>query len=220
MNKAVRGKKMQTQPKQKEYDSEQVKRSIVQSRVRLLLNHPFFGNLATRLLIKDATDWCPTAAVDGKHLYYNKNFLGALDEKELDFVIAHEVMHCVYDHLERRNTKDPQYWNMAGDYVINRDLISQNIGTMPKEGLYDRKYDDMFTDEIYDHLYKTQADKKETLDMHIDKLLDKMEKDKKNGKGGGNGPEPISKEERKALKDDQKFVSEQEKIEKMISRMQ
>ena len=123
MNKAVRGKKMQTQTKQKEYDSEQVKRSIVQSRVRLLLNHPFFGNLATRLLIKDATDWCPTAAVDGKHLYYNKNFLGALDEKELDFVIAHEVMHCVYDHLERRNTKDPQYWNMAGDYVINRDLI-------------------------------------------------------------------------------------------------
>ncbi len=202
MNKAVRGKKMQTQPKQKEYDSEQVKRSIVQSRVRLLLNHPFFGNLATRLLIKDATDWCPTAAVDGKHLYYNKNFLGALDEKELDFVIAHEVMHCVYDHLERRNTKDPQYWNMAGDYVINRDLISQNIGTMPKEGLYDRKYDDMFTDEIYDHLYKTQADKKETLDMHIDKLLDKMEEDKKNGKGPGSGPEPISKEERKALKDD------------------
>ena len=150
MNKAVRGKKMQTQTKQKEYDSEQVKRNIVQSRVRLLLNHPFFGNLATRLLIKDATDWCPTAAVDGKHLYYNKNFLGALDDKELDFVIAHEVMHCVYDHMERRTTKDAQYWNMAGDYVINRDLIAQNIGTMPKEGLYDSKYDDMFTDEIYE----------------------------------------------------------------------
>ena len=35
---------------------------------------------------------------DGKHLYYNKDFLGAFDDAELDFVIAHEVMHCVYDH--------------------------------------------------------------------------------------------------------------------------
>ena len=59
----------QKEAKIKEYDAEEVKKRIVQSRVRLLLNHPFFGNLATRLLIKDATDWCPTAATDGKHLY-------------------------------------------------------------------------------------------------------------------------------------------------------
>ena len=55
--------------KVKEYDSDVVKKRIVQSRVRLLLNHPFFGNLATRLIIKDASDWCPTAATDGRHLY-------------------------------------------------------------------------------------------------------------------------------------------------------
>ena len=74
--------------KVKEYDSDVVKKRIVQSRVRLLLNHPFFGNLATRLIIKDASDWCPTAATDGRHLYYNKDFLGAFDDPELDFVIA------------------------------------------------------------------------------------------------------------------------------------
>ena len=43
--------------KVKEYDSDVVKKRIVQSRVRLLLNHPFFGNLATRLIIKYASDW-------------------------------------------------------------------------------------------------------------------------------------------------------------------
>tara|TARA_B110000444_G_scaffold248478_1_gene272370 strand:+ start:1023 stop:2261 length:1239 start_codon:yes stop_codon:yes gene_type:complete len=196
-----------TKQKQKEYDSQEIKTRIVQSRVRLLLNHPFFGNLATRLIIKDATEWCPTAAVDGKHLYYNKNFLGSMDDQELDFVIAHEVMHCVYDHIERRGSKDGQYWNMAGDYVINRDLKTHNIGRMPKVGLYDRKYDENYTDEIYEDLYVNQKDKKETLDMHIDKLLEEMKKGSGDGnepgKGDGTkGPVQISKEEQKQLKDE------------------
>jgi predicted metal-dependent peptidase len=199
------------QANEKEYDSQEVKTRIVQSRVRLLLNHPFFGNLATRLIIKDATEWCPTAAVDGKHLYYNKNFLGAMDDQELDFIIAHEVMHCVYDHIDRRGSKDAQYWNMAGDYVINRDLKAHNIGKMPKVGLYDRKYDENYTDEIYNDLYTNQKEKKETLDMHIDKLLEEMEKQDKDGNGsedgegnkdGKKGPVKISKEERKQLKDE------------------
>jgi predicted metal-dependent peptidase len=47
---------------------------------------------------------------------------------------------------------------------------------------------------------ETQPPKKETLDMHIDKLLDEM--DKKEKGGSGSGPEKISKEERKALKDE------------------
>lgn len=199
------------QSSEKEYDSQEVKTRIVQSRVRLLLNHPFFGNLATRLIIKDATEWCPTAAVDGKHLYYNKNFLGAMDDQELDFIIAHEVMHCVYDHIDRRGSKDAQYWNMAGDYVINRDLKAHNIGRMPKVGLYDSRYDENYTDEIYNDLYTNQKEKKETLDMHIDKLLEEMEKQDKDGSGnedgegskdGNKGPVKISKEERKQLKDE------------------
>ena len=199
----------QKEAKIKEYDAEEVKKRIVQSRVRLLLNHPFFGNLATRLLIKDATDWCPTAATDGKHLYYNKDFLGAFDDAELDFVIAHEVMHCVYDHIDRRATRDAQYWNMAGDYRINDDLKKQGIGRMPKVGLHDSKYEENYTDEIYQDLYSNQKDKKQTLDMHIDQLLDKLEEqgDGPGSDGGTNtdgkkGPIKISKEERDQLKDE------------------
>ena len=167
---------MMAQEKIKEFDSNEVKKRIVQSRVRLLMNHAFFGNMATRLIIKDATDWCPTAATDGKHLYYNKNFLGALPDPELDFVIAHEVLHCVYDHFDRRATRDGQYWNMAGDYVINNDLKKQGVGQMPSVGLWDPKYDEKYTEEIYDDLYARQVDKQETLDMHIDQLVEELEK--------------------------------------------
>ena len=47
---------MMAQEKIKEFDSNEVKKRIVQSRVRLLMNHSFFCNMATRLIIKDATD--------------------------------------------------------------------------------------------------------------------------------------------------------------------
>ena len=48
---------------------------IIVARVGLLLRHPFFGNMATRLRILAADDWCPTAAVDGRNLYFNINFI-------------------------------------------------------------------------------------------------------------------------------------------------
>tara|TARA_B100000073_G_scaffold29577_1_gene22630 strand:+ start:498 stop:1745 length:1248 start_codon:yes stop_codon:yes gene_type:complete len=196
--------------KVKEFDSDVVKKRIVQSRVRLLLNHPFFGNLATRLIIKDASDWCPTAATDGRHLYYNKDFLGAFDDAELDFIIAHEVLHCVYDHMERRGSRQADYWNMAGDYVINRDLKDQHIGRMPKVGLYDDKYRENYTDEIYDDLFTKQKKVQKTLDMHIDELVKKIDENQKKGGGQGDkdgngkdkGPVPLTKEEKEQLKDE------------------
>ena len=197
------------------FDADEVQKRIVHSRVRLLLNHPFFGNLATRLIIKDASDWCPTAATDGKHLYFNKDFLGALDNEELDFVIAHEVLHCVYDHFVRRETRDGQYWNMAGDYVINKDLKEQGIGRMPKVGLYDPQYHDMYSEEIYDDLFKNKKEVKATLDMHIDQLIDEMKKQGKSGAGGsgdqkgknGTGPSQLSKQEQKQITCKQRYKS-------------
>ena len=51
---------------------------IIVARIGLLLRHPFFGNMATRLRIKAADDWLPTAAVDGRNLFFNTQFFNAL----------------------------------------------------------------------------------------------------------------------------------------------
>ena len=61
---------------------------IIVARVGLLLRHPFFGNMATRLIIKEASDWCPTAATDGRHLFYSVPFFAKMSNKEVEFVIA------------------------------------------------------------------------------------------------------------------------------------
>jgi len=60
---------------------------IVVARIGLLLRHPFFGNMATRLRILAADDWLMTAAVDGKNLYYNTQFFNAMNTKRSSLLL-------------------------------------------------------------------------------------------------------------------------------------
>ena len=130
----------------------------IKARIEMLISAPFFGNLATRLRFKDATEWCPTAATDGKYFYYNRNFIAALSDQEIIFLVGHEVLHCVYDHMDadRRGDRHPVLWNIANDYVINADLIDARIGEEIKlvQICHDWKYRGKISEEIYDDLYE------------------------------------------------------------------
>ena len=150
-----------------------VEEKLVVARVGLLMQQPFWGNLATRLKLVDATHIIPTAATDGKKFYYNQNFVRKLTVREAQFLFGHEVGHCVLDHFSRKGDRDPQMWNIAGDYVINGMLVEGKVGdpiTVVKP-LLDARYKDMFTEEVYDNIYQ-QAKKIDisslyTLDEHL-----------------------------------------------------
>ena len=60
---------------------------LVHARIGLLLRHSFFGNLATRLKLVNADDWCATAATDGRTFYYNSRFIMMLKVREVEIVI-------------------------------------------------------------------------------------------------------------------------------------
>ena len=94
-------------PEQLASMQEEVHERIVTARVGLLLRHPFFGNMATRLKITPADEFIPTAAVDGRNLYYNTQFFNAMNNKEIEFVVAHEILHMVFDHIGRREDRNP-----------------------------------------------------------------------------------------------------------------
>ena len=113
--------------------SDPVVQAIVAARVSLLFNQPFFGNLATRMELIDATKWCKTAATDGRKLYYNREFIKSLTPDELLFLIGHEVMHCVYDHLGRKGSREHKLWNMANDYIVNYTLVKEKLGEFDDE---------------------------------------------------------------------------------------
>ena len=61
-----------------------VREMLITARVGLLLKASFFGNLATRLKLVNADEWCATAATDGRNFYYNSRFIKMLSPKRLN----------------------------------------------------------------------------------------------------------------------------------------
>ena len=51
-----------------------------------------------------------------------------MSNKEVEFVIAHEILHCVYDHMTRREDRDAMLHNIAADYIVNNTLVRDGIG--------------------------------------------------------------------------------------------
>ena len=184
---------------------------IVVARVGLLLRHPFFGNMATRLQIQECDDWCPTAATDGRNFYYNVEFFSKLNNKEIEFVIAHEILHCVFDHMTRREDRDPQLHNIACDYIVNNTLVRDNIGEKPKDIqiFQDWKYDGWTSEAVYDDIYKKGKEQMEQLGKLLDEHIDwekgestgQSNKDPDNKNKKGQAP-AYSKEELEKIRDE------------------
>ena len=180
---------------------------LVTARIGLLLRAPFFGNLATRMNLINADEWCPTAATDGRRFYYNSEFVNSLPLKQLEFLVGHEVLHAVYDHMGRRGNRDPKLWNIADDYCVNWDLVEQRVGDKIPVALYDSKYKGMSAEEVYDDLYEN-ADKI-NIDELMKRLLDEhLDGDEKDGEGDGDGDKPgngrpkLSEAEKKEIRDE------------------
>jgi len=196
----------------KEEEANQAER-LMMGRVRLLLNKPFFGNLATRL-VPIPTYKIPTAGTDGRRFYYNPAFLKHLSDNEVLFLCGHEVLHCVFDHFNRREDRNPQLYNMAGDYVINMVLADEQVGevitTVPI--LLDYKYKNWTSEEVYDDLFENCQQPKQTLDFHFDFDSDGQDGDSTTGQSGDEqkdleeefGVGKLSEEEKKQLRDELK----------------
>ena len=176
---------------------------LTTARIGLLLKAPFFGQLATRMTLTNADEWCGTAATDGRKFYYNSEFVNKMPLKQLEFLVGHEILHAVYDHMGRRGDRMPRLSNIAADYCVNQDLVEQRIGekisVVPI--LFDNKFKGWSYEEVYDYLYEN-SDKidisqleKMILDEHIDEDGDGDSED-------GKGKPRLSKEEAQAIRDE------------------
>ncbi len=172
---------------------------LTTARVGLLLKAPFFGNMATRMRMIDASDWCPTAATNGRDFMYNKDFVTKLSVKKLEFLFAHEICHAIFDHFGRCGSRDRTLANIAQDYAVNQILVDERIGEKITEVkiCYDSKYRGMAWEEIYDELWeKAEKIPMDQLLKQLGDLLDEHIKEEegpgagdkdgdKDGKGGG-----------------------------------
>jgi predicted metal-dependent peptidase len=172
---------------------------IIVARVGLLLRHPFFGNLATRLQIKEASDWLPTAATDGRHIYFNREFFTPLTTKQVEFVIAHEILHAVFDHMGRNEGRDRKIWNIAADYCVNGQLTRDRIGEVPSaiQIFHDAKYYGWSAEQVYDEIYEKYDDEElDALGQLLDEHVDWGDQD------GSGGKPQYSKDELKKIRDE------------------
>ena len=200
---------------------------IITARIGLLLRHPFFGNMATRLRIQAADDWLPTAAVDGRNLFYNTQFFNAMDNKEIEFVVAHEVLHMVFDHLGRRDDRNPMLYNIAADYIVNNLLVRDRIGSKPRivDCFQDFKYEGWTSEDVYDDLFEEAKKNGEEYLKQLGEMLDEH-LDSEDGDGGEENQEgtdsngnSVSKSKPKYSKEEMKQIKDEIK-ENMISAAQ
>jgi predicted metal-dependent peptidase len=178
-------------------------RKLQKAKITLMRN-PKFALLQGVMMVgrTSVVDDIPTACTNGRDEKYGRKFVAALTDKELAFLVAHEVSHKMYRHLttwKKLHDQDHSRANKACDYVINlmlRELDpNEDIIAMPKfkdgvmkgerMGLYDPKYKGMNSKQVFD-------------------LLEEKE-DEGGGGGGGiddhdwDGAQDMTEEEKKTL---------------------
>ncbi len=96
-----------------------------------------------------------TQATDGYNVFVNPQFTAELDFTGKCFVMAHEVMHCLLNHMRREKTENMNHEraNIAADYEVNITLADIGLfkeATMKALGAYvDSKYKNMSFESIY-----------------------------------------------------------------------
>ena len=164
---------------------------MTKARAQLVLDAPFFGVLALNLELEEG-NWQPTMAVDGKTIVYNTGFAASLSDDEIKAVLAHEVMHCALKHHLRRGSRDPELWNVAGDHVINLELLASFNPkfVLPEPHLADPQYKGLTTDDVYRLLEQEQ----QQADTDPGESDDETESQSGDGSDGGSEEDDSGKE--------------------------
>lgn len=142
-----------------------VEQKLSAARTRLILDKPFLGALVLRLPLQEASgSWCASSATDARSIYYNAEYMLSLNLSQVQFVLAHEALHCGLSHFARRNNRDLNRWNIACDHAVNLLLCEDGLELAPG-ALLDDNYKGLAAEEIYP-LIEQDSDE-ETLDQHL-----------------------------------------------------
>ncbi len=101
-----------------------VKRLLL-SRMRILCNHGFYGLLLMHLRYA-VDEELETACTDGVQIIFGTSFLESLSDREVDYVMMHEILHVVLQHCIRGSDLDADTFNIACDIVVNSNILLEN----------------------------------------------------------------------------------------------
>ncbi len=176
-----------------------VQTKLSAARTRLILERPFLGALVLRLpLVEGDPEWCKSTATDARSIYYNYEYIHQLNQKQTQFMLAHDALHCALSHFARRHHRNKHRWDVACDFAINAMLITERMQP-PADVLYLEAYSGMTAEEIYPLL--SEDEDREPTDQHLyddepdensdsGKNPDSVEEETQKGRDQGNGDQP------------------------------
>lgn len=159
-----------------------------QQRAKAALLHimPFFGGFIGKLQ-PIYTFMIPTQAVDGVHLFINPQFTYNLDLTGKVFVLAHEIMHCVLNHLRRGHNHDQERSNIAADFEVNITLADIGLITKDRIKKIGGLIDDKYSGWGYEKIYNSSPSIPSSEDMNNEEEANKASKNAESNGSGGSG---------------------------------
>ncbi len=143
---------------------EVIETKLSAARTRLILERPFLGALVLRLPLVEAGDWCKSTATDARSIYYSADYIAELSPKQVQFMLAHDALHCALSHFARRQHRNKHRWDVATDFAINAMLIGEGMQS-PPDALYLEHFSGMTAEEIYPML--DEDEDREPVDQHL-----------------------------------------------------
>jgi len=123
---------------------------------------PYYGEFALFVNFYEINSpQVPTAGVNvsaqGMNFFWNREFIDGLEQPQVNFLLLHEEMHLLFDHIKRSVGYDQRMANIAQDMIINQIIydeimVQQELGK-PGSGVKS----DPFIDIPKDHFKKNSA---------------------------------------------------------------
>lgn len=145
------------------YSSQEITKKINRATLWISVNKPFYGELFSHLNIWGSYDLVPnTIATNGRDIIFHPDFVMKQSDKALRFAIMHEILHCISEHYDKRENRDPKIWNLACDYVVNPMLIGEDGIEPPVDAngqpafVHNPQLEATRAEDIYDIIIRTR----------------------------------------------------------------
>lgn len=140
-------------------DEQELNAALEKTKVKVFIgsNAAFLGSLACTSNIH-WDESVPTAATDGESIWWNPTWFATLKPSHRETVFVHELWHPGRMHFERRGERDPYWWNIACDYIINNDMKRAGYDFDGLPALLNDDYLGMAEEQVYDILVQNKIE--------------------------------------------------------------
>lgn len=141
----------------------------------LVQKAPFYAVLLFGLRFS-LDDMVEKVYTDGERIAFNPDFLNEISDRELEFIMLHEVSHVALGHPFRAVTDyDIELFDEACDIVVNSNIYHymgddesfitiKGLGVMPHKNYYGEEGYKFTVEQVYNHLFAIKGKKKKDED--------------------------------------------------------